>query len=73
MKNTLKEMKKAVKAAGKKILKTVEKNRKMLAYVGLYATVQMNSVICYAKDKNGVGKVTSGLNSLKTFLLFRLL
>ena len=73
-------MKKAVKAAGKKILKTVEKNRRMLACMGLYAAVQMNSAICYAKGKGdkddkkaatatvNANDVTSGLTTLKDLM-----
>lgn len=72
--NKFKELKEMTKIKGRKVLEVLEKNRKVLIYMALYASVQMNTVVCYAKVKKKTEAeaksedVVAALGNLKTLL-----
>ena len=72
--NKFKELKEMTKIKGRKVLEVLEKNRKVLIYKALYASVQMNTVVCYAKVKKKTEAeaksedVVAALGNLKTLL-----
>ena len=68
-----KELKGTTKASVKKVIEVSREKRRILSWLVLYMSVQMNTVVCKAAaeaaEAKSVTSVTNGLNSLKMLII----
>ena len=62
-----KELKGTAKASVKKVIEVLREKRRILSWLVLYMSVQMNTVVCKAAAE--ATSVTNGLNSLKMLII----